>query len=63
MLQERHRALISILAATIRNRRESGAAADDGLTPEHAAAVVVATREGLGEATRRVDGQPSPAMT
>ncbi|KQZ10878.1 hypothetical protein ASD23_01620 [Agromyces sp. Root1464] len=46
-LQERHRVLTSIMASTIRSQRESGAVADDGLTPEQSAAVVVATWEGL----------------
>ncbi|SIO29158.1 TetR/AcrR family transcriptional regulator [Agromyces cerinus] len=46
-LQQRHRVLTSIIASTIRGRRECGAVGDDGLSPEHCAAVVVATWEGL----------------
>lgn len=47
-LQARHAVLVSIIGSAIHRQRESGvAAADDGLTAEQSAAVVIATWEGL----------------
>lgn len=46
-LQGRHRTLVDVISGTIRRQRASGAVEDDGLTPEQAAAVVLATWEGL----------------
>jgi AcrR family transcriptional regulator len=47
VLQRRQHMVRDIMASVIRDQRESGALADDGLTPEAGAAVVVATWEGL----------------
>lgn len=46
-LQQRHAVLTTIIGSTIREQRERGLVADDGLTPEQAAGVVIATWEGL----------------
>lgn len=46
-LQQRHSVLVDVIASTIRRQREAGVAADDGLTPEQSAALIVATWEGL----------------
>lgn len=46
-LRARHAVLTSIIGTTIRDQRDRGIVADDGLTPEQSAAVVVATWEGL----------------
>lgn len=46
-LQARHAVLTAIIGNAIRRQREKGAVADDGLTPEQSAAVVIASWEGL----------------
>ncbi|WP_353808769.1 TetR/AcrR family transcriptional regulator [Agromyces sp. SYSU T00194] len=46
-LQQRQHRLRDILATAIRAQRAAGAAADDGTTPEDAAALVVAAWEGM----------------